>query len=111
MLHDTAFEFASSSVRFGSGVTREVGMDLADLGASRVLVITDAKLSALPPVQVALESLERHGVGVVLYDRVSIEPTDHSFQDAIRFASEERFDAIVAVGGGSTIDTVKASCL
>src|SRR5688572_8806808 len=108
MLHDTAFEFASSSVRFGSGVTREVGMDLADLGASRVLVVTDAKVSALPPVQLALESLERHGVGVVLYDRVSIEPTDRSFQDAIRFASAERFEAIVAVGGGSTIDTAKA---
>jgi hydroxyacid-oxoacid transhydrogenase len=108
MLHDTAFEFASSSVRFGSGVTREVGMDLADLGASRVLVVTDAKVSGLPPVQLALESLERHGVGVVLYDRVSIEPTDRSFQDAIRFAGAERFEAIVAVGGGSTIDTAKA---
>ncbi len=108
MLHDTAFEFASSSVRFGRGVTREVGMDLADLGASRVLVVADTKVRALPPVQLALESLERQGVGVVLYDRVSIEPTDRSVQDAIRFASEERFEAIVAIGGGSTIDTAKA---
>jgi hydroxyacid-oxoacid transhydrogenase len=108
MLHDTAFEFASSSVRFGRGVTREVGMDLADLGASRALVVADTKVSALPPVQLALESLERQGVGVVLYDRVGIEPTDRSVQDAIRFASEERFEAIVAIGGGSTIDTAKA---
>ena len=36
---DTAFEMAGSSVRFGAGVTREVGMDLIDLGARRVIVL------------------------------------------------------------------------
>jgi hydroxyacid-oxoacid transhydrogenase len=44
----------------------------------------------------------------VLYDRVRVEPTDQSFHDAIGFARERQFDAFVAVGGGSTIDTAKA---
>ena len=39
MIHETAFELAASSIRFGAGVTREVGMDLADLGARRVLLV------------------------------------------------------------------------
>ena len=53
MRKDSAFELAVSSIRFGAGVTREVGMDLADLGARRVLVLTDPVLSALPPVMKA----------------------------------------------------------
>ena len=40
---DTAFEMAASSIRFGPGVTAEVGSDLVDLGARRVLVVTDPK--------------------------------------------------------------------
>jgi hydroxyacid-oxoacid transhydrogenase len=103
-----AFEMAVSSVRFGVGVTREVGMDLADMGARNVMVLTDSKLSQLPPVQTVCESLDAQHVPFVLYDRVRVEPTDQSFHDAIGFARERQFDAFVAVGGGSTIDTAKA---
>ena len=41
MTKDIAFEMAASNIRFGAGVTREVGMDLADMGARRVRVVTD----------------------------------------------------------------------
>jgi hydroxyacid-oxoacid transhydrogenase len=108
MTHDTAFEFVSSSVRFGKGVTQEVGMDLADLGVARVLVVTDPNVGRRPPVHTVVESLERNRVPFVIYDRVSIEPTDRSFKEAIEFSGQQTFDAIVAVGGGSTIDTAKA---
>jgi hydroxyacid-oxoacid transhydrogenase len=45
MSKDIAFEMAVSSVRFGVGVTREVGMDLAEMGARLVLVVTDPVLA------------------------------------------------------------------
>ena len=108
MPREIAFEMAVSSVRFGPGVTREAGMDLADLGAHNVLVLTDPVLRDLPPVQTVLESLETNRIPAVLYDRVRVEPTDESFLDAIAFARQGNYDAIVAVGGGSTIDTAKA---
>lgn len=108
MKNEFAFEMAASNVRFGPGVTREVGMDLADLGIRNALVITDPGLVKTLPVQTTLESLEDAGVGITLYDRVRVEPTDESFLDAINFAKESPCDAIVAVGGGSTIDTAKA---
>ena len=108
MTHDTAFEMAVSSIRFGVGVTHEVGMDLKEMSVGFALVVTDPAVRRLRPVRSVVESLERNAIPFALYDRVRIEPTDESFRDAIRFAEEHPFDAIVAVGGGSTIDTAKA---
>ena len=108
MSFDHAFEMAVSSIRFGTGVTREVGQDLADLGTKHALVVTDQTLRSLPPVQTVLESLEANKIRYTLFDRVRVEPTDESFLDAIAFGRDTGFDAIVAVGGGSVIDTAKA---
>jgi hydroxyacid-oxoacid transhydrogenase len=105
---DSAFEFTAARVRFGAGVTREIGMELADLRAEAVLVLADPNLARLTPVTTVLESLEQSRVPFVLYDQVCIEPTEQSWRHAIQFAARHTFDAIVAVGGGSTIDTAKA---
>lgn len=111
MQKEIAFEMAVSAVRFGAGVTREVGMDLADMGVRRVLVLTDPTLSRLAPVRTTLESLEANKLSFTLYDRVRVEPSDESFLDAIAFARLDAYDAFVAVGGGSTMDTAKAANL
>ena len=47
----------------------------------------------------------------MVYADVSVEPTDASFADAIRFAEQGEFDGFVAVGGGSVMDTAKAANL
>ena len=109
--HDLIFEMAASNLRFGAGATAEVGMDVADLGARRVLLLTDARMAQLPPVATVCESLERERVQFELFDRVRVEPTDESFQEAISQAIAGDFDAFIAVGGGSTIDTAKAANL
>ncbi len=111
MDYEYAFEVAASSIRFGQGATREVGMDLADLGCKRVMVLTDPALRDLPPVATVLESLSHHKIDYSLFDLVRIEPTDASFKEAIEFARREPFDGFVAVGGGSTIDTAKVANL
>src|SRR5262249_6511558 len=108
MSTEYAFEMATSNIRFGVGATREVGMDLVDLGVRRALVVTDATLARLAPVQTVLSALETAGVESILFDRVRVEPTDGSFRDAIQFAAAHQPDGIVAVGGGSVIDTAKA---
>ncbi len=108
---DIAFEMAPSSVRYGAGVTRELGADLADRGHRRVMVVTDRHLSALPPVATVLETLEQHKIHIVLYDYARVEPTDTSVRDAIAVALRESCDAFVAVGGGSAIDTAKIANL
>ncbi len=109
--NECAFEMATSAIRFGFGVTREVGAELADLGKQRVLVFADPHLRTLPPVTSALEALEKHKIHVSIFDGVRVEPTEESFRDAASAAQAGNFDAFVAIGGGSTIDTAKAANL
>jgi len=111
MEYDYAFEMAAANLRFGPGTTREVGMDLADLGIKRVMVLTDSNLKSLPPVEAALSSLEEHKISYSLFDKVRVEPTDSSFKEAITFACSQPFDGFLAIGGGSTMDTAKAANL
>ena len=111
MAKEMAFEMAASRIRFGPGSTREGGMDAGDMGARRVMVLTDPVMRDLPPVAAVLESLDGQKIDYSLFDRVRIEPTDESFEEAIGFARSGEFDAFIAVGGGSTIDTAKAANL
>ena len=108
---EQAVELATSNIRFGTGVTRELGADLADRGLRNVMLLTDPFVAALPPVETALASLDEADIRVTVYKNVSVEPTDASFLDAIQVADSVRPDAFVAVGGGSTIDTAKAANL
>jgi hydroxyacid-oxoacid transhydrogenase len=108
---ETAFTMDTSSIKFGAGVTREVGHDMQQLGVKRVMVVTDPNLAHREPVAVTLEALRAAGIDAVLFDQVRVEPTDVSFKEAIRFATEGQFDGYVAVGGGSSMDTAKAANL
>jgi hydroxyacid-oxoacid transhydrogenase len=111
MDREYAFEMVTSGIRFGAGATREIGAELADLGKRNVLVFTDSNLRNLPPMATVQESLNAHKIRFSVFDRVRTEPTDESFQEAIAAASADDFDAFVAVGGGSTMDTAKAANL
>jgi hydroxyacid-oxoacid transhydrogenase len=111
MTFETAFTMDTSSIRYGPGVTREVGYEMVRLGARRVMVVTDPNLRDSEGVRIALDSLREQGIDAVLYDRVRCEPTDVSFREAIQFSVDGNFDGYVAVGGGSTIDTAKIANL
>ncbi|GAA6033319.1 hypothetical protein JCM8097_006690 [Rhodosporidiobolus ruineniae] len=100
---DYAFEVAASNLRFGEGVTREVGMDFANLGARKVGVWTDKTVGKLLPMKQALESLEDNGIKYEVFDRTRVEPNEESWKEAIAFAQEHDFSHFLAVGGGSVM--------
>jgi hydroxyacid-oxoacid transhydrogenase len=70
---------AASSIRFGPGVTREVGMDLKNMGAKRVAVVTDATVDKLDAMRQVREALDHEGVEYRVYSDVKIEPKDYSY--------------------------------
>ena len=109
MASETVFTYGAPGLKFGSGSSSEIGFDLASYDARRVLVITDSGVAATGhPARIASE-IATCGISVVVFDGVHVEPTDESLVTAVEFArSEGPFDAFVAVGGGSSIDTAKA---
>jgi len=111
MNNETAFNMASSNIRYGPGASLEIGMDLADMGAKNVMVVTDPNLAKLDFVSAILGALEEQSVGYTLFDQVRVEPTDASLKQAIDFAAANSFDAFVGIGGGSALDTAKAANL
>ena len=111
MPNESAFTLDTSSIKYGPGVTREVGYDMRRFGARRVMVVTDPRLAKGESVAVVLAALRAEGIDAVLYDQVRVEPTDTSFLHAIAFATEGNFDGYVAVGGGSAMDTAKVANL
>ncbi|PVU93871.1 hypothetical protein BB559_003147 [Furculomyces boomerangus] len=120
--NEYAFEMASSNIRYGEGVTRqvsiittfilkEVGMDARNMKAKKVIVYTDSNIAKLHPMKTVIQSLEDNNVPYTVYDKVRAEPSDKSFKDAIEFTRKNGCDLFIAVGGGSSIDTAKAANL
>ena len=73
-----AFEMAASSIRFGPGCTQEVGMDMTNMGAKKVCVVTDPTVRKLTAVRQVEEALSREGIQYEIFDKVRIEPKDSS---------------------------------
>ncbi|KAK5007819.1 Hydroxyacid-oxoacid transhydrogenase, mitochondrial [Cryomyces antarcticus] len=98
---------AASSIRFGPGCTKEVGMDFKNMGSKRVMVVTDGTVEKLDAMKQVREGLEREGIPFEVYNKVRVEPKDSSIKEAIAAAKAYQPDAFLAVGGGSVIDTTK----
>ncbi len=106
---ESVFTYGAPQLKFGSGASDEIGYDLSRLGVRRVLVVTDPGVAATGLPQRVADQMERFGIEARVYDGVHVEPTDVSLQQAIDDArSSGPWDAFVAVGGGSSIDTAKA---
>lgn len=109
---ETVFTYAAPALKFGRGASREIGYDVRGWGARRALLVTDAGVAAAGHADDVADGLRARGIEVVVFDRSRVEPTDESLEEAVAFArSEGPFDAVVAVGGGSSIDTAKAVAL
>jgi hydroxyacid-oxoacid transhydrogenase len=106
---ESVFTYGAPQLKFGSGSSDEIGHDLSRLGVRRVLVVTDSGVAATGLPQRVADQMARFGIEARVYDGVHVEPTDASLTAAVEDArSSGPWDAFVAVGGGSSIDTAKA---
>ncbi|GAA4542077.1 hydroxyacid-oxoacid transhydrogenase [Amycolatopsis samaneae] len=110
--HETVFTYGAPGLKFGAGAADEIGYDLTQFGARRVLVLTDPGVAATGWPRRVAEGIAGYGIEAEVFDGVHVEPTDVSMRKAVEFArGTGPWDAFVAVGGGSSIDTAKAANL
>jgi alcohol dehydrogenase class IV len=109
---ETVFTYGAPALKFGAGAAGEVGHDVPQLGVGRCLVVTDPGVAATGGPERVAEGLRAAGVRAEVWDGVHVEPTDASMRAAVEAArASGPWDGVVAVGGGSSIDTAKVVAL
>ena len=105
------FTIAIPKVTFGRGCLIEAGARAKGLGMTRVGLFTDSALRQSPYFVTVMESLHAAGLDVAVFDEVTIEADDESVVRGAAFIADGNFDGVVSLGGGSVMDTAKASML
>ncbi len=100
-------ELGTVRVCFGNGRLAELGEAARDLGASRVLLVTDPGLVAAGHAAAAETALRAAGLAVAAYSEVPANPTSEDVERGAARAAAHRPDLIVALGGGSAMDFAK----
>ncbi|MGA9139727.1 MAG: alcohol dehydrogenase-like regulatory protein ErcA [Methanocella sp.] len=100
-------KFVGPEVVFGAGAVSLAGRYARNLGAGRILVVTDRNVRKLAVTEHVLGSLENAGVSYSLFYEVSPNPTAGEVMAGAAVYNSEGCNLIVAVGGGSPMDCAK----
>lgn len=101
-------KFEVPEIIHGRGALCKVGQCARRLGGDRVLFVTDPGLIKAGWVDESLRHLKAENLEFIVYDNVVSNPRDFQVEEGARLYLEKECDVIVAVGGGSPIDTAKA---
>ena len=93
---------------FGRGSRVKLGEELKKIGLKKVLFVTDMTLMDNHLAQSVTDILDKEGITYFIYMNIKPNPTIKNVQDGLTLGQISNVDSIVAVGGGSVMDTAKA---
>ncbi|EAG4504450.1 lactaldehyde reductase [Listeria monocytogenes] len=93
---------------FGKGAIQEIPAEINKRRFKKVIVVTDTALSSVGIVGKVTNLLNKAGIVYDLFDGVVPNPTIQNVTDGVKAAQQSEADCIIAIGGGSPIDTAKA---
>lgn len=99
MLNETSY--------FGKGAREELAPEIKNRGFKKAFVVTDKSLAECGVINKVTDVLEKTGIPFEVYSEVKPNPTIKNVTDGIEACKKSGADVIVAVGGGSSIDTAK----
>ena len=93
---------------FGKGAISNVATEVKARGLTKVLLVTDKDLVKFNVATKVMKVMDDAGIPYTVYDDIKANPTIENVQTGVEICKKEGADCIVAVGGGSVIDTSKA---
>lgn len=97
----------ATAILHGGGSRHQVGALAKELGGTRALIVTDAGVISLGYHEAIAASLETAGIGAVIFSEVQPDPTKANVLAGVAMLQETGCDLVIALGGGSPIDTAK----
>jgi len=105
---DNGFNFdARLNLRFKAGIVKNVGQELAGMGFKKVLIVTDPGVLKVKLHENLVSSLNEENIEYEIFSEVEPNPRDTTCEKAAEMAKEMNIDAVIGIGGGSSLDTAK----
>jgi alcohol dehydrogenase len=96
-------------VLFGTDTSLKTGERLKELGCTKVLVVYDQGVKKAGIPDKIIKSVKEAGIGMAFYEGVQADPPFPTLEEAAEIGRKEKVDGVLAIGGGSTMDTAKAA--
>jgi len=107
-LADQTFGFFIPTVTLlGVGCSKETGEQAKALGATKLLIVTDAGLNKMGVADTIKGYVEAVGLKAVIYDGAEPNPTDKNVHDGVKVYQDNKCDGLITLGGGSSHDCGK----
>lgn len=104
----TSFDFHSRTrLVFGVNAVERVGELAREIGAKKILLVTDPGIAAAGHAERVQTFLSAAGMGVTLFGKARENPTTRDVDDCLAVAKSAGIDTIIGLGGGSSMDTAK----
>lgn len=97
-----------TKILFERGLAKKISSFLAPCQISKPLILTDKGIKNAGILQGILDSLENGRFDYIVYDEIEPNPKDKNCDLIAKYANEHGVDGIIAIGGGSVLDTAKA---
>jgi len=106
-----SFEFLAPRCIFGEGATRRIPEILANYNVKKLMAIYDKGVQAAGIVDPILNDIRNAGYEVIEFDAVNPDPDQVMVEKAADIAKKAGVELFIAIGGGSSLDTVKGACV
>ena len=101
------FDFVlPSKIKYGKGIVKEIDDELNKIGAKRIMIVCDKGIISAGILKKVLKYI-KDDKEIIIFDEVEANPKDYNVQNGSELAIKENIDTLVALGGGSPIDSAK----